>query len=146
LEIRRRSIGGDHPDTLTSIHNLATTYDALGRYADAERLYLEVCEAKRRVLGEVHPATTLSIARLAGMHVKIKRYDEAESLLLDVARRLQIGPGREGQPTRIEFQAQGAAVNVARQLVDLYDAWGKPGRAAEWRATLPREPAAPAAR
>ena len=146
LEIRRRSIGGDHPDTLTSIHNLATTYDALGRYADAERLYLEVCEAKRRVLGEVHPATTLSIARLAGMYVKIKRYDEAESLLLDVARRLQIGPGREGQPTRTEFQAQGAAVNVARQLVDLYDAWGKPGRAAEWRATLPREPAATAVR
>ena len=38
LEIRRRVLGEDHPDTATSYNNLAANLDAQGKYAEAEPL------------------------------------------------------------------------------------------------------------
>ena len=41
-----RAIGADHPNTLTAVHNLATVYDEMGRYGDAEALYLKAIEGE----------------------------------------------------------------------------------------------------
>jgi hypothetical protein len=38
LQIRRRVLGLDHPDTLRSRNNLANTYQEQGKYASAEAL------------------------------------------------------------------------------------------------------------
>jgi hypothetical protein len=38
LEIRKRVLGDEHPDTLTAIANLALTYGDQGRLKEAEEL------------------------------------------------------------------------------------------------------------
>jgi Tetratricopeptide repeat len=56
-----RSPGPEHPDTLSSVNNLAGLYESTGRYAEAEPLYKRALEARERVLGPEHPDTLSKI-------------------------------------------------------------------------------------
>ena len=40
-----RVLGADHPDTITSVNNLATNLDAQGKSAEAEPMYRQACSA-----------------------------------------------------------------------------------------------------
>jgi len=51
IETSRRVLGAEHPDTLTIIANLASTYRNQGRWKEAEELEVKVMETRRRVLG-----------------------------------------------------------------------------------------------
>jgi uncharacterized protein YpmB len=42
LDIRKRVLGLEHPDTLTSMANLASTYSAQGQWKKAEELKVQV--------------------------------------------------------------------------------------------------------
>ena len=44
LTERRKQLGDDHKDTIGSINNLAHLYKQQGKYADAEKLYVEALE------------------------------------------------------------------------------------------------------
>jgi non-specific serine/threonine protein kinase/serine/threonine-protein kinase len=57
LELRRRFLGENDPDTLASLEGLATTLERQGKFGSAEPLYLRVLETRRRVLGAEHPTT-----------------------------------------------------------------------------------------
>jgi tetratricopeptide (TPR) repeat protein len=81
LAIRRRVLGGDHPDTATSLHNLAVDLDARGQYAEAEPLLREALAIRRRVLGVDHPDTAASLIELAFNLDARGQYAEAEPLL-----------------------------------------------------------------
>ncbi|KAK0773303.1 hypothetical protein LTR57_024516 [Friedmanniomyces endolithicus] len=48
METRVRVLGGEHPDTLTSMANLAATYWNQGRWKEAEDLISEAAEASGR--------------------------------------------------------------------------------------------------
>jgi len=48
LALAERVLGEEHPDTLTSVNNLAAAYDAQGRYGEAEPLYKRALEARER--------------------------------------------------------------------------------------------------
>ena len=63
--IWERLLGDEHPSTLTSKADLATTYRNQGRWNEAEKLGLEVLETSKRVLGDEHPDTIRSKANLA---------------------------------------------------------------------------------
>jgi len=65
LDIRRRVLGPEHPDTLKSMSNLGEVLIRQGRYAEAARLLGETLDIKRRVLGSEHPDTLWSISSLA---------------------------------------------------------------------------------
>ena len=52
----RRVLGEEHPDTLTSMNNLAETLRAQGDHDGARQLQERVLEVRTRVLGEEHPA------------------------------------------------------------------------------------------
>ena len=64
-EIRSRALGPEHPSTLTSMANLASTYRNQGRWKEAEELEVQVMETRKRVLGEEHPDTLTSMNNLA---------------------------------------------------------------------------------
>jgi Tetratricopeptide repeat len=49
--------GADHPDTAFSLNNLAGLYDSMGRYSEAEPLYLHTLAICLQSLGETHPHT-----------------------------------------------------------------------------------------
>ena len=72
LEIRRRAFGPEHPDTLSTMNELARTYYDEGNYEKAERLCSEVLEMRRRVLGPEHPSTLDSMSLVGSI-------DEAEA-------------------------------------------------------------------
>ena len=55
METRKRVLGLEHPDTLDSMANLASTYRNQGRWKEAEELFVQVMETSSRVLGVEHP-------------------------------------------------------------------------------------------
>ena len=65
MEARKRVLGEEHPDTLSSMANLASTYWNQGRWKEAEELQVGVMETTKRVLGEEHPDTLTSMNNLA---------------------------------------------------------------------------------
>ena len=62
LARRRRVLGEDHPDTLTSAFILAAELSELGEYRAAKELNEDTLARRRRVLGEDHPDTLASAA------------------------------------------------------------------------------------
>ena len=80
LEVRKRILGEDHPDTLRSMANLAVTYSRQGREGEAEELLVRVVEIRKRVLGEEHPDTLTTMENLAVTYNKQGRQEEAEEL------------------------------------------------------------------
>jgi uncharacterized membrane protein len=65
LADRRRLLGDDHPDTLTSRATLARLAARQGRRAEAEELYRQVTADRTRVLGVNHPDTAAVRAEFA---------------------------------------------------------------------------------
>jgi citrate lyase synthetase len=84
METRKRVLGDEHPDTLTSMGNLASTYSNQGRWREAEELQVQVMETTKRVLGDVHPDTLTSMGNLASTYMKQEWWREAEELLVQV--------------------------------------------------------------
>jgi len=62
---KKAVLGEEHPDTLNSMANLASTYRNQGRWKEAEELDVGVMKTRKRVLGEEHPRTLTSMANLA---------------------------------------------------------------------------------
>jgi hypothetical protein len=65
MNARKTKLGSDHPDTLTSMANLASTYRNQGRWDEAEKLEVDVMNARKTKLGSDHPDTLTSMANLA---------------------------------------------------------------------------------
>jgi serine/threonine protein kinase/tetratricopeptide (TPR) repeat protein len=94
LETRRRLLGPDHPDTLTSMDDVAETLYFAGRHADAATLHRETLASRKRVLGPGHRDTLLSMSNLGLALAGLGQYEEAEALYKDAleARRRLDGP------------------------------------------------------
>ena len=109
------------------MNDLGIAYLDLGRYKKAQQLFLTRVQTTRRVLGEQQ--AYLAMTNLGQAYERQGRYDEAEALcveVLEVQRRV-LG---EKHPDTLES---------IRNLIGLYEAWGKPQQAEEWRAKLPRK-------
>ena len=70
------ALGPDHPDTLASRSNLASTYRDAGRLDKAITLYEQILEDSR-VLGADHPSTLTSRLNLASAYLAAGRLDDA---------------------------------------------------------------------
>jgi tetratricopeptide (TPR) repeat protein len=64
----------------TNLNNLAELYYSIGRYIDAEPLYLKSLTIREQKLGENHLDTATSLNNLAGLYYSIGKYAEAEPL------------------------------------------------------------------
>ncbi|KAF2191620.1 putative kinesin [Zopfia rhizophila CBS 207.26] len=76
-----RVLGSEHPSTLTSMANLASTYRNQGRWKEAEELEVQVMETRKRVLGAEHPSTLTSMNNLAFTLKGQGQNDKAISLM-----------------------------------------------------------------
>ena len=91
--------------------------------ATAEPILREAVAAYAQHLPRGHWFLAIAEINLGVCLMRLERYDEAETLLLR-------GHGcaeRERGPTSSD------ALSVKKRLVELYEAWGKPGQAATWR-------------
>src|SRR6266516_3644333 len=84
LETIKQVTEGEHPNTLTSMANLASTYREQGRWTEAEELQVQVMEIRKRVLGQEHPDTLTSMSNLASTYREQGRWTEAEGLQVQV--------------------------------------------------------------
>jgi hypothetical protein len=66
-DARRRVLGPEHPDTLGSAMNVATSLRDVGRARDGLPLAQQVLEIRERVLGPLHPETTETRMGLASV-------------------------------------------------------------------------------
>jgi serine/threonine protein kinase len=89
VDIRRRLLGSEHPDTLASLSALAGAYSLQGRIPEADAIFPRVLEAQTRLLGEAHDDTRATMTGLAGLYRYKGRYQDEERLrqrLLDLRR------------------------------------------------------------
>ena len=136
LNIALPTLGRDHQTIAIYQMNLASVHLALKEPAAAEPLIRHALQIRIRAPGDVPsrrrtlPEDDWSVGAtkslLGATLAALARYDEAEALLLDAHRDLEADPG----PPR-----RAARATVAR-LVALYDAWGKPEKAAPYRMLL----------
>ncbi|KIK58450.1 hypothetical protein GYMLUDRAFT_45309, partial [Collybiopsis luxurians FD-317 M1] len=80
LQLQKQMIGEHHPDTLTSMAELAMTYHRRGKPEEAEKLVEEVLLLRRQVIGEHHPDTLTSMNNLATTYHHCGKLEEAEKL------------------------------------------------------------------
>ena len=73
-------LGENHPDTLTSLNNLASSYSSLGDYNKACELQNAVYNASKEILGEKHPDTLTSLNNLANSYSDLGDYNKAYKL------------------------------------------------------------------
>ena len=99
FELRKRILGKEHPDTLTSMNSLAELYCLQGNYVQAEPVFVEVLELRGRVLGEEHRDTLESMNNLAVLYFLQGKYVQAEPLSAKVLERRQRVLGQEHRDT-----------------------------------------------
>ena len=68
MDMKKKLLGAEHPDTLNSMGNLAVTYSNQGRWNEAEQLEVQVMEMRKKLLGAEHPDTPLSMENLAATY------------------------------------------------------------------------------
>jgi len=91
MKTRNEMLGQEHPDTLSSMSNLASTYWNQGRWNEAEQLEIQVMDLSKRVLGQEHPHTLTSTSNLASTYLNQGRWNEAEQLqnqVMDLRKRV----------------------------------------------------------
>ncbi len=76
-----RTLGPDHPDTITTLSRLGGMFQVQGRFEEAELLYKRVLTNHEKTLGPEHIETGVSITSLAVIYVNLGRYGQAEPLL-----------------------------------------------------------------
>jgi tetratricopeptide (TPR) repeat protein len=123
---RRRVMGSEHMDTMLARVDLAVSDISQGKFLSGETLAREVLEFYKKAQPDYWQrfnAESLLGASLAGQ----KKYAEAETLLLE---------GHQGMLTRKSQMevSDDRHLDFARgRLVELYQAWDKPEKAASWK-------------
>jgi tetratricopeptide (TPR) repeat protein len=131
LELRRDRPGDDSVDLANVLVRTARLRLAQDRHADAEQAAREALDIRRRAYAPGDHRTAKAQSLLGLALVGLGKFAEAEAALLaayDVLTTRQ--PPLPAGPPRV-------ADTVAR-IVRLYEAWGRPDRAAAWRGRRPR--------
>jgi len=77
---KQRRLGDEHPDVLTTLHNLGELHLMEGRLDDAMREMQQVEAARRRTLGDEHPDTLSSAVVLVEVLARAGEYKRADAL------------------------------------------------------------------
>ena len=94
LELQRRVLGTQDPETIKTITRLGRTLSRQGKYPEAEALYNQGLSVACRVLGPEHPDTLASMSGLAAAYQlqgKLARAEALDSQALEIRRRV-LGP------------------------------------------------------
>ena len=79
LEVKRRVLGPEHPDTMDTMANLAHALDGEDKHAEAEQMQRELLDLQRRVLGPEHLDTLSTMSNLAdSLGGQVKHVEEKQ--------------------------------------------------------------------
>jgi Tfp pilus assembly protein PilF len=119
LRIHEQTLGAEHPNTATSLNNLAELYRAQGRYGEAEPLFERALRITETALGAEHPDNAQCLNNLAALFYAQGWYGEAEPLLERALRIYETALGAEHPHTATSLG----------NLAELYRAQGRYGEA-----------------
>jgi len=115
---------------LPYIDTLAVLRTKQERFPEAKDLFeraLEIRKQKFNRWADDHPGTLKTKNDLAVLYKEQKLYDKAEPLLIEAVKGRRLKLGDEHPHTQESIKT----------LIGLYEVWGKPEQANEWRAELP---------
>ena len=121
-----RVFGPAHTYTLTAQGNLGYVLAKLGRYIEALPLLQTALEGQRKALPAGHLNIGITLSKFGYCLIGLRRHEEAEAALLEAHAIVSAAAGDRHQQTQ----------GIVRHLTTLYEAWGKPDRAAVWKAAL----------
>jgi non-specific serine/threonine protein kinase/serine/threonine-protein kinase len=128
LEIRRRVLGPDHPETLRTASFLGAAYNRGARYADADPLLVDTVSRSERVNGPLHVETLGAKNNLANVRMDQGRLKDAEDLYRTVleGRRRLFGPEHKDTLTSLNnlalvLQAMGKDKEAEAMLREVMD-------------------------
>ena len=78
LEIKKKTLGEEHPDYAGSLNNLGNLYYDMGDYKAAEAYYKQALEIRKKTLGEEHPDYASSLNNLGNLYSEMGDYKAAE--------------------------------------------------------------------
>jgi len=133
LEIERSTLGEDHPNFLVTLTNFARFLAQEERFDEAIPLFEQSVASHEKNMPADFVGTGFTLAFYGGCLRDCKRFEESERRFLQ-ARPIFEANFPPDHPTR---------ARLILDIADLYDAWGKPDTAAEWRAQLPPKSAEP---
>jgi len=119
-------LGPEHPETVASTADLALAYLSQRKFIESEPLAREAMQTDRKKRPDDcqgFRAETLLGASLAGQ----KKYVEAQPLLPEGYQ------GMLARKDRIEVSNWDHLDRARECIVQLYQEWGKPEKAAEWK-------------
>ncbi len=114
LDVKRRLLSDDNPETAESYNNVAYILGKQGKYAQAQPLFEKALEIYRRLLSDNHPETALSYNNVAYNLNAQGKYAQAQPLFekaLEIYRRLvsddNPGTARSYNNLAFNLEAQG---------------------------------------
>jgi tetratricopeptide (TPR) repeat protein len=126
LAARRHSLGPEHPDTMSAAADLAQAYISQRKFAESEPLARGAVDFARKKQAD-DPARFIAESLLGASLAGQKKYAEAEPLLLEGYQGMLDRKDRLGVPYLWQL-------DKAREwIIELYQGWRKPEKAAEWR-------------
>jgi tetratricopeptide (TPR) repeat protein len=126
MSLCRSTVNEQDRLTPMTMDTLAVVLELQGRHEDAVPVFADAMAAAEAAVGEERWFTLMSPTEYARALTAIHRYHEAESVLRSAY---------EGR-AKLSGPDHDATQSVIVALADLNDAWGKPQKAAEYRALL----------
>ena len=123
LEVRRRTLDPTNASIGITLDALADALNAQRRYTEAERYVREALEIYRSSVGTTHWRYAGSQRTLGASLTGQQRFADAETVLLESYEGLRKSRGDDNRTTLL----------ARTRLAELYDAWGRPDQAAQYR-------------
>ncbi|MHC4219467.1 MAG: tetratricopeptide repeat protein, partial [Planctomycetota bacterium] len=123
LEIRRQKLGPAHPDTRSACSMLGRILSTKGDWEGAEEAYRQLVDLRQLAYTADNLMITWATVEVARCLTKLNRFVEAEPMLQEALRRVESEHGRDHARTK----------TVRTHLAALYEAWGKPDQAQQYR-------------
>ena len=86
LRVQEQELGADHPNTLTTVNNLATVLSDQGKLHEAQAMYERALRGYEKALGPDHPDTLMTLNNLATKLRDQEKLDEAQAMFERVLR------------------------------------------------------------
>ncbi|HVQ28966.1 MAG TPA: serine/threonine-protein kinase [Vicinamibacteria bacterium] len=118
LDIRQRTLGPDHPDTLSSKNSLLEWLQGAGRSQEALDIGQETLAARRRVLGSAHPDTLTTMNDVAIALFQTGRAADAIALMQECVETRRKTLGEEHAKTLLAEGNLAAMFEQEHRLVE----------------------------
>jgi serine/threonine protein kinase/tetratricopeptide (TPR) repeat protein len=120
VEIRRRTLGDEHPNTLQALNALGVIYHTQRRFAEEEACFRHILAINRRIHGVAHPDTLISLYNLAAVLSNRGQYQESLALLQEnLAARSKVYPPDHPRTMRFLVHLAGAYADVGQKDKEL---------------------------